>query len=98
MTAFGLGYSSVPPALRYSAGPTTTTEPRAEQKDTAPQSPLGEFLGQLLTYIPGDIVGLYLILTGFVPDDYYKVGSWAIFALDPLALALSRASAATYHI
>jgi len=81
MTAFGLGYSSVPPAPKYTADRTIINQPQIEREDTSPQSTLDQFLGQLLTYIPGDIVGLYLLITGFVPDAYYKAGSWVIFAL-----------------
>jgi hypothetical protein len=86
LTAFGLGYSSVPPRLRY-AGPAVKEALPAEPApaDTSTESGAARkaagYLGQLLAYIPGDVVGAYLFTTGFVPNDYYADGTWVIFGV-----------------
>jgi hypothetical protein len=77
MTAYGLGYSSVSRAVKTAVDQGLD----APTPDQAPQNALERIFGQLLQYIPGDVIGTYLFAIGLVPVAAYATASWILFAV-----------------
>jgi hypothetical protein len=66
MTAFGMGFQVAPKELTYGS-------PLAEQ--TPDQ--LGQYVGRLLTFIPGDVVAGYTAVFVWIPVDFLEA-KWGL--------------------
>jgi hypothetical protein len=85
MTAYGLGYSSVSrvPRIREDYG--LDAPPQIQAQPTT----IERIFGQLLQFIPGDVVGTYLFAVGLVPAATYATASWILFiVLTPFSTLL----------
>jgi hypothetical protein len=88
MTALGLGYSALP-ELVYGAGP-TRPEFTPSVRGEAHVGGFDKFMGRLLIFIPGDVVGGYTALIAVTPSNIWAQSLVALgfFILAPLLVYL----------
>ncbi|MCU1701353.1 MAG: hypothetical protein JWR34_7416 [Mycobacterium sp.] len=67
MTAFGMGFQAAPKEFTY--GSTLAEE--------SPDGQLGQYVGRLLTFIPGDVVAGYTAVFVWIPAELIA-GKWAL--------------------